>query len=73
MRYELRFEKVYCRFVNRRSRHHKYYEFLHSREIRYKPGWERVFGENRSCIYARIGGYVERKRQIRKCFMKGWN
>lgn len=71
---ELRWAKVFGRLNSDEKvrRRRQYVNWGLSKPKRLRNGWTRFLGRNRSCIDARIAGYIGRKRQIKNCFMKGW-
>jgi len=73
MKYSTRFCKIYDRFDLTQERHLEYTLWKTSKLPKRSCGWTHLLGRNRSCINVRLAGYIARHRQIRKCFMKGWN
>lgn len=72
MKFELRQSKSWDRCNARSFEYEKYYHWIYSKSVRVRNRWAHVLGSNRSCLDFRPAGYIERKRQIVKCFMKGW-
>lgn len=72
MRLELRVTKSWSRCNDRGEQYEKYWDWLTTKMRRYRRIWTRRFGRNQSGIEVRYAGYIRRRRQIVKCFMKGW-
>jgi len=72
MKRDTRLEKMCERLDSRLQRHDNYVMWIRRKPARYSTGWTKMFGKTRSCINIRLGGYIGRRRQIVKCFMKGW-
>lgn len=74
MNLSLRCDKSYDRYVKRIEDTLGYLEWAYSKPIRKHNKWIHWFnGRSQPFPNYRVAGYIKRKRQIFKCFMKGWN
>ena len=72
MRADLRLVKAYKRMDARGFQYEKHWEWMLSKPQRLSVRYVNRCGKNRDYIHADFAGYIGRKRQIEKCFMKGW-
>ncbi len=73
MKLDLRCNKFYDRFTERMERTMAYLTWVYSKPMRKRYKWIHWFnGESRPFSDYKVAGYIGRKRQIAKCFMKGW-
>lgn len=68
----LRWDKMADRLNATLDMHMDFVKWLHTKPVRVRHCYEHRFGRNRSCLDFQQAGYIGRKRQIAKCFMKGW-
>ena len=73
MKRDTRLNKTCDRMDSSLGKYYEYVTWIRTKPARYSVGWTKMFGKSRSCINIRLAGYIGRRHQIIKCFMKGWN